>query len=117
MTPSSTTTPMAAPSGAPSTSGSRVEIGDTVLVKLDESIRRPLIVTQVKAGRVCGTLFCEPDDHTTSGIRTVGQTGTDPARIVGRPDRHATAVYAEFLSEGMGLGQWITRPTHLPARG
>ena len=119
----STTIPTGERSGAPSTEpaalpkaviarpGSKVSIGDTLLVKLDENIRRPLIVTKVKDGRVCGTLFCEPDDRTTPAIRTLGQGSSDPARIVGSPDRHATTVYAEHLQEGMGLGEWITRPT------
>lgn len=109
---------------------SPVRIGDTVLVKLDEHIRRPLLVSSVHTvnvalpmqpvslqWRISGTLFCEPEDHSTPAIRTLGQGSPDPARITGRPDRHQTCCYAEHLKEGMSLGEWITRPTNLPAGG
>jgi len=99
------------------------------MVKLDEHIRRPLIISRVATiniappmqaeffeTRVSGTLFCEPDDHQTPAVRTLGQGSPDPARITGRPDRLLPQCYGEYLREGTGLGEWITRPTRLPAR-
>jgi hypothetical protein len=99
----------------------RVEVGDIVLLKLDEHIRRPLLVTQVGQVniaspmqpekleiRVSGTIFCAPDDHTSLAVRTLGQGSHDPARIIGRPDRLLPLCYAEYVSEGVGIGQWIT---------
>jgi len=128
--PSSTLTD--APSAAPSTNLRRqpvVEVGDTVLVKLEEGVRRPLLITrigpvniappmqpEVHESRVSGILFCEPDDHSTIAVRTLGQGSRDPARITGRPDRHLPLCYAEDLREGMGIGEWIARPTRLPSR-
>lgn len=134
----SSTTLTGARMGGPSTNldrgqrghQSQVLIGDLVLVKLDEHIRRPLLVSSVHQinvappmqearleTRISGTLFCEPEDHSTPAIRSLGQGTPDPARITGRPDRHQTGCYAEHLKEGMGLGEWVTRPTNLPAGG
>ena len=111
----------------------QVQEGDTVLVLLDAGVRRPLIVTrQGKVPlyasqsvlvvdrheyRVSGVILCEPEDHATPvarGYLGSGQTPADPARVHGRPDRLTPFLYAEHLAPGMGLGQWITRPTQLP---
>lgn len=107
-----------------------MEVGDTVLVKLDDQTRRPLIVTRVGLvnvappmqperlePRVSGLICCEPDDHTSMAVRTLGQGSTDPARITGRPDRLLPLCYGEYLREGSGIGEWTTRPTRLPAKG
>jgi hypothetical protein len=130
--PSSTLTdaPSAAPSTRPAPRHVPIEVGDIVLLKLDESIRRPLLVSwvgQVDVAlpsarephyepRVSGTLFCQPDDHATPAIRTLGEGSPDPARITGRPDRLLPQCYAEYVREGMGIGEWIARPTKLPSR-
>lgn len=116
------------PQGSP---GSRVELGDIVLVKLDEGVRRPMMISALEtvevggvmaqAGRrelrVSGTIFAEPEDHSTPAFRGLSDRADDPARIIGRPDRHFPLGYGAYLAEGMGIGQWITRPTKLPGRG
>lgn len=138
MTSTSSTTPPAAGSPAPSTrpAGSTppvvIAAGDVVLVRLDESVRRPMIVTAVVRAviheratptvaeasheelRVSGTIFCDPEDHSTPAIRSTGTHG-DPARIHGRPDRFTPFVYGECLKPGMGIGEWIKKPANLPA--
>lgn len=115
-----------------------VTLGETVLVKLDENVRRPMIVTataeipiydRVNATvenpqaapttvefRASGTIFCEPEDHTTPGLRGQGERPNDPARIHGRPDRYHPIVYGEALRPGTGIGEWIKRPSNLPSR-
>lgn len=126
---SSITTPVAAAGAARSTSG-KPRIGDTVLVLLDPGVRRPLLVTfagmvtiherqtaDVSSRdefRVSGTLFCEPEDHTSTAIRTLGSRPGDPAKIYGRPDRHMPIAYAEHLAPGPAIGQWTmrTQPTN-----
>lgn len=146
------TTPTAAAPRAPSTDGRRagtsplegragqvrrvpsgVEVGDLVLVRIDEGIRRPLLVTAVAtldiperstptvaeasspSFRVSGTIFCEPEDHTRPAFRGWAAGGADPARITGRPDRLLPLGYGEHLVEGVGVGQWIRRPLRLPS--
>lgn len=109
-----------------------VQPGDVVLVLLEPGIRRPMMVTRIGPViiharqtptaaaqshdeiRASGVLFCEPEDHNTVALRTLGQDYLDPARIHGRPDRHGPYAYAENLAPGVGIGQWITRPTRLP---
>lgn len=67
--------------------------------------------------RVSGSIFCEPDDHTTPAFRNgIGSHG-DPARIHGRPERTWPVAYGEYLKEGVGIGEWQPRPTNLPAKG
>ncbi|MGH7418838.1 MAG: hypothetical protein ACREKB_13790 [Candidatus Rokuibacteriota bacterium] len=108
-------------------------MGDLVLVLVDQGVRRPLLVTAAgmvhiheratptraasgwDAFRVSGTLFCEPDDHTRPALRGWSAGGADPARIHGRPDRLLPLAYGECLAEGSEIGQWITRPRHLPS--
>ena len=114
--------------GERSTRPSRVQLGDCVLVKLDEHIRRPLLVSSLQQvnvappmqpeqleWRVSGTIFCDPADHSTPAVRSLGQGSSDPARITGRPDRQLPLCYGEHLKEGMGVGEWVTRPTNLPS--
>jgi hypothetical protein len=115
-----------------------VALGEIVLVKLDETIRRPMIVSSVLTVpiydrinatvenpraepvrhelRISGTIFCEPEDHTLPGLRGTIETVHDPGRIHGRPDRYHTIVYGEALKPGPGIGEWVTRPSILPAR-
>jgi hypothetical protein len=112
-----------------------VQIGDIVLVKLGDDIRRPLLVTHTETVtiglrdtpttaptptqqefRVSGVLCCEPEDHVLPALRGACDRAGDPARITGRPDRQMPFAYAAWLAEGTGIGQWIPRPTHLPAR-
>lgn len=131
MDPASTT-PLIAPPAPRSTSlrPSVVELGDIVLLKLDEAVRRPLLVTwigpvdisspsaqtpQIET-RISGTLFCQPEDHSTPALRTLGQLSHDPARIHGRPDRLLPQCYAECVREGVGVGEWITKASKLTAR-
>lgn len=129
-----TTTPPAGAGAGPSTTrreGVTVEPGDVVLVLLEPGIRRPLMIAKVgmvdvhdgmistkvigQAFRVSGTLFCEPDDHTTLLFRTKWSDNGDPARVTGRPDRLMPLCYVENLGHGLGIGQWIPRPTKLPS--
>lgn len=99
-------------------------MGDTVLVVLEpNAIARPLLVTGIvlvsvsppmtkdpkMEERINGTLFCEPEDHNTAAFRILGQTGDDPARIHGRPERYHTTCYGESLRRGSALGQWRFR--------
>lgn len=127
----STTTPVGGASAGPSTRGQlRAELGDIVLVRLDATILRPMLVTATATVdvapplarepqlefRINGTLFCEPEDHTTAAVRTLGQSGTDPARLIGRPDRLLPLCYGEYLKAGSEIGQWTKRPTNLPGR-
>jgi len=114
-----------------------ITLGDVVLVKLDEGVRRPMIVSVVaqlpiydrihatvenptaastgKELRLSGTIFCEPEDQTLPALRSGVDRPNDPARIHGRPDRYHPIVYGEALRPGSGIGEWITRPTNLPA--
>lgn len=134
----STTTPTAEAPRAPSIRGTlltaRVQVGDIVLVRVEEGVYRPLLVTVTgmvtvhdratptvephsrEVFRISGTIFCEPDDHARPLFRGWTAGGTDPARVTGRPDRLLTLAYGEYLVEGPGVGQWMTRPTNLPAR-
>lgn len=92
-----------------------VQVGDIVLVKVDEQVRRPLLVSAAHPdGSVSGSIFCEPEDHTRPAFR--GWESGDGARITGRPDRLLALGYGELLQPGSKLGQWIPRPTNLPAR-
>ena len=105
-----------------------VEIGDRVLVRLDVGTLRPLLVTacglidiapasarepQLEF-RINGTIFCEPDDRSAAAIRTLGQTGTDPARLHGSPDRFTPFCYGESLKEGSGIGEWMVKGQSRP---
>lgn len=121
----STTTQIQGDKVVPSTDAraSTVQIGDLVLVRVDEGLRRPMIVTfagSVAAGglkrefRLSGTLFCEPDDYSRPIFRGAFDRTADPARFHGRPSRTCSVAYAEFLAEGSGMGQWITKPTNSP---
>ena len=82
--------------------------GDIVYVRLSPAIERPLIVTFISrpdGTRICGTLFCEPDDHRTDafiGARTPG----DVAQLYGRPTVLQPTVYAFMLKEGSGVREW-----------
>lgn len=129
--PPSTSQPAALqPPGVQSRRHPAIEVGDIVLLKLDEHVRRPLLVTWIGPvdtaapdshtshfeTRVSGTLFCQPDDHSTVALRTLGQISQDPARIVGRPDRLLPQCYAECVREGMEVGEWVTKQTRLPGR-
>lgn len=124
MASSSTTTPTPEDKVAPSTRPPAVAIGDVVLVRVDEGLRRPMIVTFAglvsggstkKEFRLSGTLCCEPDDYSRPIFRGAFDRTTDPARFHGRPSKVCPVAYGEFLAEGSGLGQWITRPTNSPA--
>ena len=64
--------------------------------------------------RLSGTVFCEPEDHTTPAFRLT-PSATDPMRFHGRPERLTPACYATGLREGTGIGEWTTRPTNLPS--
>lgn len=137
MTVSASTTQTDAPSAAPSTEAAapapaprprpapiRVVIGDIVLLKLAPNIIRPMQVTARDLWRkddktdpelrINGTIFCEPEDHTTPAFRSLMQAG-DPARIHGRPERTHPVAYGEMLRRGTGIGEWQPRPTNLPA--
>lgn len=119
---SSTTTPTPVERPVRSTSPA---LGDIVLVRLDQGIRRPLVVSAVaevelfdseldrtaarREVRVSGTLHCEPEDHTTPAFRGTFDQLKDPARIFGRPDRHLPVAYGSALAEGDGIGQWRRR--------
>lgn len=130
-----TTDPAATPSTNPVVAATawptatRIRVSDLVLVKLDTDIIRPMLVTwvgRVRVGRplvdqeqrtevrVSGTIFCEPDDHLTSALRGFGAPD-DPARFHGRPERYHTTIYGEQLAYGTSIGQWVPRPTLLPA--
>lgn len=92
-----------------------VQQGDCVLVKIDEAIRRPMMVAALHPdGSVSGTIFCEADDHTRPAFR--GWSDQSGARITGRPDRLLPQGYGELLQPGPLLGQWIPRPTLLSGR-
>lgn len=98
-----------------------------MLVLLDPGVRRPMIISAAglvtiharqtptadqrswEEFRVSGTIFCEPEDHNTTAVRTLGSL-QDPARIHGRPDRYHPMVYGESLAPGTGIGQWIPKP-------
>lgn len=140
----STTPPAAAPA-TPSTKMSatpmsatpyHVEVGDTVLVKIDQEVRRPMIVSTVelievglrdtptaaaqdsrRELRVSGTIFADPLDHTAPAFRGAVDRQGDPARITGRPDRMLSQGYGEHLAPGMGIGQWIPKPARIPSGG
>ena len=101
-----------------------LKIGDTVLVRLDLEVWRPLIISWIGEApiydgqlstkllrteyRVSGALICEPDDHTSHAFRHFFPLG-DPGRITGRPDRHTPFAYAECLAEGDGVAHWKRR--------
>jgi len=98
-----------------------VQIGDIVLVRVDEGQRRPMIVTfagQVNTGpekrefRLSGTVFCEPTDYAGPIFGGKFDRAQDPARFHGRPSKTCPVAYGECLAEGSGMGQWITRPTN-----
>lgn len=134
MASNSITTPTlggtAAPSTKPAALGRQPAVGDLVLVKVDESIRRPMLITACgsvlvfdrpsdasgrQEFRVSGTIFCEPDDHARPAFRGALDRQGDPAAISGRPDRMLPLGYGQSLAYGTGLGQWIPKPSQLPA--
>lgn len=97
-------------------------------MRLDTGVLRPLIVTacgllnvappsardtQLEF-RVNGTIFCEPEDRSSAAIRTLGQSGSDPARLHGSPDRFTPFCYAESLKEGSAIGQWTIKGQSRP---
>lgn len=112
-TPEAGKTPSTRPAAPP-------RIGMQVRVRLDVNVWRPLIISAlplVPIGsamdkdpqleqRVNGTIFCEPEDHTTLALRTLGEGTRDPARIFGRPERTLPLAYVENLARGEGIGQW-----------
>jgi hypothetical protein len=112
---------MTKPAVAPPLTSPRPQVGDLVFVQLDPGVFRPLLITATPTitlvidgtpqtqFRISGTLFCEPEDHSTSAIRTLGTGTRDPARFHGRPERLTPCIYAEALAEGPGLGQWQGR--------
>lgn len=119
---SSTSIPTGGPGAAPSTTKAPlIQVGDDVFVCLDTMIHRPMKVTavthltlkvegrDVTSVRASGVVFCEPEDHSTHAIRTLGSGTKDPARFHGRPERLNPFVYGELLSEGTGYGQWRRR--------
>lgn len=114
---------------APPPSGRLPQVGETVLVKVDLEVVRPLLVTAVTrlqqplpgaapgdrvpvrtTVRVSGTIFCDPEDHTRPAFRGTLDTVADPAHISGRPDRLLPLGYGELLLEGRAVGQWQFRP-------
>lgn len=123
--PGGTDLPKAAPRAV-----SRPQVGEVVLVKIDDTQRRPMLVTRAalteifaktadreatQEFRLSGTIFCEPEDHTAPAFRGAVDKLNDPAKIWGRPDRMLPLGYAEYLGEGGGVGQWIPRALNLPA--
>lgn len=100
-----------------------MQISDRVLVRLDMGVLRPMLVTACGfidispptastpelEFRINGTIFCEPEDRSSAAVRTLGQVGSDPARLHGAPDRLQPWCYGEMLKEGSGIGQWIVR--------
>ena len=112
MTPTdSTTIPIPAAPGGPSTDQPpAVQVGDMVLVWVDLTLVRPMIVTSLQPEkRISGTLFCEPDDHTRPVFRGAIDRRNDPARIEGRPSANYPVGYGKSLQEGTGLGNWSRR--------
>ena len=109
----SSTTPTAEAPAAPSTelpAAPPITVGDMVLVWVDLTLVRPMIVTSLQAqGRISGTLFCEPDDHTRPVFRGAIDRRNDPARIEGRPSANYPVGYGKSLQEGTGLGNWSRR--------
>ena len=129
------TPPTIEPSAGPSTEAAAVAkagqqiavaLGAIVLVCLGQGIQRPMIVSGRELYRkddrsdpelrLNGSIFCEPEDHTTPAFRELA-TKQDPARIHGHPQRTFPVAYGEWLRRGSGIGEWMTRPTNLPAKG
>jgi hypothetical protein len=106
-----TTTPPAAARPGRSTNTQRpVVVGDLLLVAIDQGgTVRPLLVTTVAAETpnteqaVNGTIFCEPEDHTTPLFRGWSRGAS---RVSGHPDRLLALGYGEALLPGTGLGDW-----------
>lgn len=119
MTTSSSTTTradaaMEARSTKPAGAGAaqHVEVGDILLVKVDEDLRRPMLVTLRWAdGSASGTLFCEPDDYSCPVFR--GWSRAD-ARISMAVRSTVLLGYGVKLRPGLELGEWIPKPRHLP---
>jgi hypothetical protein len=109
MTPTdSSTTPTLEGAAGPSIEA--IKVGDTVLVWVDLTLVRPMIVTSLQPEkRISGTLFCEPDDHTRPVFRGAIDRRNDPARIEGRPSANYPVGYGKSLQEGTGLGNWSRR--------
>lgn len=121
-TPSGSTTPTAGDRLAPSTEPVPAALpaaplpvpvgraGDTVLVRLDQFVWRPLLVTTVaeQAGRVClsGMLVVEPGDYLWEAFRGGRFDGRIHSR---RIDGLVFLAYGEQLTEGDGIGQWRRR--------
>jgi hypothetical protein len=86
-----------------------MRIGDHVLVRLSPGVERPMVVTFVGAfnsePRICGSVFCEPEDHRTEAFAGRHILG-DPAQFHGRPTVHTPVVYAFMLREGAGIREW-----------
>ena len=98
------TGPPSAPHGRPL----EVWVGDTVLVRIDQGISRPLIVAEIHPdGSVSGALICADGDHERPALR--GWEGEAGAQIQGRPSWHAPVAYGRMLHPGSGLGQWLPR--------
>lgn len=98
-------------------SSQRVRVGDTVLIHMEDDTTRPMIVSAVgllhkggKGLRLSGAIFCLPGDRLTA---LDGRD--DPAQVYGQTSLHNVVLYGSLLKEGSGPGQWVTRPTNLPA--
>lgn len=103
---SGSTTPTREAAQAPSTSPPAVGLGEIVLVKLDQDLYRPMVVTGLGAvlGELSGQIFVEPDDHTAEVFRRLDRT------IWGhRLDAWTFLAYASGLRPGFAIGQWRSR--------
>lgn len=117
----STMTPTVEGRPGPSTDQTRVpqvHVGDTVLVLVDAGVRRPLVVAEVHPdGTVSGMIVCTHDDHLRPAFRGWSSQLDADAQILGHPDRLLPLASGVHLRAGVGLGQWITRPSLLSSGG
>lgn len=103
-------------------------VGDILLVRVDQTVLRPLIVASVDRvpvferqnptvdnptnapmrmeWRVSGLIIAMPEDHQSPAFRGAIDKVGDPARITGRPDRSYPFGSAEYLAPGHEIGQW-----------
>lgn len=112
MKPSGSTTLTAGAKPAPSTELPAAPLpGETVLVRLDQHVWRPLIITTVTlmdGGGVTlnGMLVVEPEDYLWAAFRGARFAGRIHSR---RIDGLVFLAYAELLAEGDAIGEWKRR--------
>lgn len=87
-----------------------VRLGQTVVVRLDEDLWRPMLITSGTMDgeqrlRLSGSIHCQPEDRTSVGCRG---WASGISRIVGDLGPTNLLMQGVDLLPGGGIGQWQT---------